>query len=135
MANEIYAYAKQLMLSGSLSWTGDTIKAVLVNAANYTVNTTTHQFLSTIAATARVAASGAFSSLTATNGVADAADVTFSTVSGDTVNAIVVYKDSGVEASSPLIAYIDTGTGLPITPGGANIVITWDNGANKIFAI
>jgi hypothetical protein len=34
-----------------------------------------------------------------------------------------------------LIAYIDTATGLPVTPGGGDIDITWDNGSNKIFKL
>ena len=68
-------------------------------------------------------------------GVADAADTTFTSVSGDTVEAIVLYKDTGDAATSPLIAYIDTATGLPLTPNGGDVTITWDNGANKIFKL
>ena len=41
----------------------------------------------------------------------------------------------GTEATSPLIAYIDTATGLPITPNGGDIIVTWDNGTNKIFRV
>ena len=32
-------------------------------------------------------------------------------------------------------AYIDTATGLPITPNGGDIIVTWDNGINKIFRL
>ena len=56
-----------------------------------------------------------------TGGAADAADCTFTAVSGATINAIVICKDTGTEATSPLIAYIDTATGLPITPNGGDI--------------
>ena len=56
-------------------------------------------------------------------------------VSGSTINAIVIVKDTGTEATSPLIAYIDTATGLPITPNGGDIIVTWDNGINKIFRV
>lgn len=34
-----------------------------------------------------------------------------------------------------LIAHIDTGTGLPVTPNGSDITITWDNGGDGIFAL
>ncbi len=68
-------------------------------------------------------------------GAADGADVTFTSVSGPTIEAIVIYRDTGTEATSPLIAYIDTATGLPITPNGGDIIVTWDNGANKIFKV
>ena len=70
-----------------------------------------------------------------TGGAADAADVTFTSVSGPSIEAIIIYADTGTEASSPLIAYIDTATGLPITPNGGDIIVTWDNGANKIFKV
>ena len=68
-------------------------------------------------------------------GAADAADVTFNGVSGTSIEAILLFKDTGVAATSPLIAYIDTATGLPITPNGGDIIVTWDNGTNKIFKL
>lgn len=43
---------------------------------------------------------------TITNGVADAADVTFTSVSGNTVEALALYKDTGSEATSKMIALI-----------------------------
>ena len=47
----------------------------------------------------------------------------------------MIYRDTGTEATSPLIAYIDTATGLPITPNGGDIIVVWDDGANKIFRL
>jgi hypothetical protein len=37
------------------------------------------------------------------------------------------------ESAQRLIAYIDTATGLPVTPSGTNIVVTWH--ASGIFAL
>jgi len=34
-----------------------------------------------------------------------------------------------------LIAFIDTATNLPVTPNGGDIIVAWDNGANKIFKL
>ena len=34
-----------------------------------------------------------------------------------------------------LIAYIDTGTNLPITPNGGDVTVAWDSGANRIFTL
>jgi hypothetical protein len=57
-------------------------------------------------------------------------------VSGASIEAIVIYKDTGTESTSPLIAIIDTATrSLPITPNGGDIIVTWDNGTNKIFKV
>lgn len=135
MANALFDNARELFLTGVLDWSTDTIKAVLVDTGSYTVNLSTHANLSDVSGGARIATSSAFASKTTTGGAADAADVTFSSVSGASVEAIIIYKDSGVESTSSLIAYIDTATGLPITPNGGDIIVTWDNGANKIFKL
>lgn len=145
---------------------------------------------------------------TVTAGVADAADVTFTTVSGAAVEAITIFKDTGTPSTSRMVALITgkfivtadaqanssattiiveplpyaipnatvlafsngasatmsalanagdrtltvtslaanitsgsralapiTASGLPVTPNGGNIVVAWDNGANKIFKL
>lgn len=135
MANALYDKGREKFLTGAINWSSDSIKAVLVDAADYTVNLSTHEFLSDITAGGRVATSAAFSSKTTTAGVADAADITFTAVSGDPSEALVIYKDTGSAATSPLIAYLDTATGLPVTPNGGDITVTWDNGSNKIFKL
>jgi len=135
MANALYDHGRRRFLEGQIAWLTDTIKAVLVDTANYAVNLSTHQFLSDIPAAARVAISPALTNKTSTAGVADADDVTFTGVTGASVEAIVLFKDTGVEATSPLIAYIDTATGLPFTPSGGDVIIKWDDGANKIFKL
>lgn len=135
MANALYDLARKRFLEGAFNWNTDTIKAILVDTALYTPNLTSHEFLSDVAGGSRIATSGAFSGKTTTGGAADANDVTFSSVSGASIEAIIIYSDTGVEATSPLIAYIDTATGLPITPNGGDIIVTWDNGTNKIFKL
>ncbi len=135
MANAVYGKARELFLNGDLDWASDNIKAVLVDTAAYEVSIDTDDYLSDIPVGDRIATSGNLASKTSTLGVADAADVTFSTVTGDVSEAIVLYKDTGDADTSPLIAYIDTATGLPITPNGGDITISWDSGANKIFKL
>ena len=135
MANALYDKARERFLTGQFNWTTDSIKAVLVDTGAYTVSLTSHEFLSDISSSARVSTSGAFTGKTTTGGAADANDITFSSVSGPSIEAIVIYADTGTEATSPLIAFIDTATGLPITPNGGDIIVTWDNGANKIFKL
>jgi hypothetical protein len=44
------------------------------------------------------------------------ADGVLASVSGDQSEALIIYKDTGAEGTSPLIAYIDTVTGLPVNP-------------------
>ena len=135
MANALFDKGRQRFLEAQLDWGTATIKAVLVDTATYTVNLSAHEFLSDVSGGARISTSGAFTSKTSTGGAADAADVTFTSVTGASIEAIIIYKDTGSDATSPLIAYIDTATGLPITPNGGDIIVTWDNGANKIFKL
>ena len=135
MANALYGLAKKKFLDGDIDLLVDDIKVTLVDGADYTANLSTDEFYDDIPAGARVATSGNLASKTTTLGVFDAADVTFSAVTGDPSEILVIWKDTGVEATSPLIAYIDTATGLPVTPNGGDITVTWDSGANKIFAL
>lgn len=135
MANGLYDKGRQGFLDGTISWSSDNIKIVLVDAADYTVSLSTHEFLSDIPSGARVATSDNLTTKTSTSGIADADNVTFTAVTGDPSEAIVIYKDTTNASTSPLIAYIDTATGLPVTPNGGDITITWDNGTNKIFKL
>ena len=67
-------------------------------------------------------------------GVFDAADTTFSSVTGDAADYLVLWKNSGSAATSPLAVTFDSATtGLPVTPNGGNIVVTWN--ASGILAI
>ena len=133
MANALYTKYKEARLGGDVAWDSDNIKCVLVDTADYVVNLATDQYLSDVTLAGRVATSVNFTTKSITDGIADADDITFSAVTGDVSEALVIYKDTGVEATSNLIAYIDTATGLPVTPNGGDITVQWDNGVNKIF--
>jgi hypothetical protein len=139
-ANALYDLGRQGFLEGSIDWDTANTKVALVDSAVYTVNLATHQFMSSVASV--VATTAAQASKTVTAGVADAADDTFTAVSGAQSEALIVYQSSAVGGGADvantlqrLIAYIDTATGLPVTPNGGNITVTWDNGANRIFKL
>lgn len=133
--SNLYTKAKDAFLTKKIDWLTDDIKVVLVDNDDYTVNLTTHEFLSDIPAAARVATSANLTGKTVSGGAVDADDVQFTTVTGHQSESLVIYQDTGSAATSRLIAYLNTGTGLPITPVGGNIVVTWDNGTNKIFKL
>lgn len=135
MANLLYSKAKQKFLGGDIDLEAMNIKVVLVNTDAYTINAATDEFLSAITAGARIATSGNLTGKSITGGVFDADDVTLANVSGVESEAIVIYADSGSAATSPLIAYIDTGTGLPITPNGGDIVLQFSGSTTKIFSL
>ena len=121
MANTLFDYCRQRFLEAQINWMTDTVKVILVSTSGYTPQTAVHQYLADVPVSARIAGPITLTAKATTGGAADAADCTFTSVSGATINAIGIYKDTGTEATSPLIAYIDTATGLPITPNGGDI--------------
>lgn len=121
MANAIYPKYKEALLNGSANtdMSAGTVKAALVDTGTYTY-AATHEFLSDLSG--RVGTDQTLGTKTFTDGVFDSADPTWTSVSGNTVEALVIYIDTGVAGTSRLIAYIDTGqTGLPVTPNGGDI--------------
>ena len=133
--NQLYGKGREGFLGGDIDWDADTIKAVALDTAAYTVSIDTHEFLSSIAAGARIATSAALTAKTKALGVAGAANVVWGAVTGASIEAVALYQDTGNEATSRVIAYIDTATGLPVTPNGSDINLNWDTGVNKIFKL
>lgn len=127
MPTGLYDLARQAFLNADIDWTADTIRCVFIDAADYAVDLVTHQFLSSVPAGARVGTPQVLAGKTSTAGTADANDVVFAGLAGDQSEAILIYQDTGVEATSRLIAYIDVGINLPVTPGGANVTVEWSS--------
>lgn len=113
----------------------DSIKVVLIDTADYTVDLATHDFLNDVPAAARVGTPTALANKTTTNGVFDADDVVLPNVSGDQVEALIIYQDTGTESTSQLISYIDQGPNWPLTPNAGNVTVVWPSDANRIFKI
>ena len=128
MANALYVEAKNSFLGApthsAIDMNLDTIKILLVDTADYVVNLTTDQDHADVTG-AGIVSTATLGTLSIASGAFDSADPTFSAVTGDVSEAIVVYKDSGVSATSPLIAYYDTfSAGMPVTPNGGDITVT-----------
>ncbi len=134
MANALYPKWKEQLLqfTANNNLSSGTVKVALVDTGVYTYNSA-DQFYSTLSS-AVVGTPQTVNSKTFTNGVFDASDATFTAVTGNSVEALVLYVDTGTASTSPLVAYIDTSvTGLPVTPNGGDITITWN--ASGIFAL
>lgn len=134
MANAVYPKYKEVVLGAATNTnllTG-TVKVALVDTGTYTYSSA-HQFLTSLTGVVGTAQTiGATKSVT--NGVFDGGDVTYTAVTGSSAEALVIYVDTGTAGTSPLVAYIDTSvTGLPVTPNGGDITITWN--ASGIFAL
>lgn len=134
MANALYPLWKEQLLqfTANNNLSSGTVKVALIDTGTYTYSAA-HQFWSS-ASSASVGTPQTIGSKTFTNGVFDGADVTFTAVTGNSVEALIIYVDTGTASTSPLVAYIDTSvTGLPVTPNGGDISITFN--ASGIFAL
>ena len=128
MANALYNPYKQQLLDNTtaIDMDGDTIKATLIDSADYTYSAAHDEYSgggTDVATAAKVAESSALGSPTCTNGTFDTADFTWSTVTGDQSEAIILWDDT--VTNDRLVAFYDTGiTGMPVTPNGGNINVT-----------
>lgn len=130
MANAVYPLNKQSLLAGDANSDWDTntaqdgVYAILVDTGIYTYSAA-HQFYSSLSGL--VGTEQRIANPTVVNGLFDGDNVTFTAVSGNSCEAIVLFrKNSGANTTWRLCAYIDTGqTGLPVTPNGGDITITW----------
>ena len=132
MANALYPKWKEAIAQATANsaLTG-TVKVALVDTGTYTYSAA-HEFYSSV--TGVVGTPQTLGSKTYTNGVFDAADVTYTAVTGNTVEALIIYIDTGTAGTSRLVAYIDSGvTNLPVTPNGGDITVSWN--ASGIFAL
>lgn len=138
MANALYPLWKQALLAGTAGndldndTSDDGPYVALVDTDTYTYSAA-HDFYNDLSGV--VGTDQRITSPTVTAGVFDGVDVTFTAVSGASVEALVIYRhNNGANSTWPLVAYLDTGvTGLPVTPNGGDISITW-NGSG-IFAL
>ncbi|MFG0835503.1 hypothetical protein ACF8OI_18525 [Aeromonas bivalvium] len=133
MANALYDKGREKFLTGAINASADTLKCALIKDT-YAPTLGSDEFFSTLSSHL-VGTPQTLTSKTVTGGVLDAADVTFSAVPTAAVKYCAIYKDTGSAATSPLIALFDTAAGLPVSTNGGDIIIAWDNGANKIFKL
>lgn len=133
MANAFYTFGFENFLEGSIDFDANNMKIILVDEADDTIDLANDEDLADRAAGAIVATSGNLASKTTTGGVADSADVTFSAVTGDPSESIDLYKDTGTGSTSLLVCNWDTGTGLPVTPNGGDIIVAWN--ASGMFSL
>jgi hypothetical protein len=146
MASALYDSGREGFLKGEIDWDTAVIKTNLVRGYTFSA---AHKFVSEVTgAGGTLVGSGGTTAVTIASptvvaGVADGADVVFTSVTaGAACPALIVFQASAVTGGADvapsvqrLIAYIDTATGLPVTPNNQNITITWDNGSNRIFKL
>jgi hypothetical protein len=126
MANAFYGPGREGFATAQVNWPADAIHTDLIDLADYTVSLTGHTFRSSVPAAARVASFGPLTGKSAPLGVLTAANFTFPTVVGDQAEALIVWKNTGADATSRLLVFIDTASGLPVTPNGGDVAVQWN---------
>ena len=138
MANAIYPEYKEFLLGASANVslnvddTTDGPFCALVDTGTYSYSSA-HDFYNDLSGI--VGTDQRISTPTIANGTFDGDNLTYTAVSGNTVEALVIYRhNAGANTTWKLVAYIDTSvTGLPVTPNGGNITVTWN--ASGIFTL
>jgi len=142
MANALFGPAAQGLLTGEIDLDTAAIKAAFVRGYTFVA---THKFVSDVTGAGGVL-NGTSAALTGLNvstaGVVDADDTTATTVASAANHSVLLFQASAVTGGADvaagaqrLIAYLDSGTSLPIQPGSGATAINFDNGANKIFKV
>lgn len=129
MANALYPKAKKRFMGGGLNLLSVAVYAALINvsgAGTTYAYSPAHTSLADIPAGAIIAMSPPLAGKALNDdGSFDSADPTLSNVTGESIEALILYADDG--SSTYLIMYQDTGvTGLPLTPDGSDLQILVD---------
>jgi len=131
----IYNSFKKKIMDGSIDLDTDNINVALLTNA-YTPNIDTHTFYSDVTGSEVANGNGyttkgktlaaAAISIDTTNDLAyfDADDLTWAT-STITARYALLFKNSGVNTTSPLVAYVDFGADK--TSDNGNFIITWSS--------
>ena len=129
MANALYPTFKVALLNKEHDLNSDAIKATLIDVADeaYTATDDTYvQGANGVADAAKVAVSPTLTTPTIALGVFDTDNFTWTSVTGDVSEAILLWNDTPTTPTAdPLIAWYDTGmSGMPVTPNSGDINVT-----------
>lgn len=126
MANSLYNTFKNGLGLKTFDMDADVFKATLIDSADYTFDTAHDEYSGgalDVPAAAKVAESGDIAGTWSAAGVFDSGDFSWTAVSGDVSEAIIVWDDT--IANDRLVAFYDTGmSGMPVTPNGGDINVT-----------
>lgn len=126
MANTLVATFLEALLGADIDPLADNIKMVLTD--NTYTYSAAHDNLDDVPSGTRVATSGNLASKTGTGGYFDSNPLTYSALpGGDTITQGYLFKDTGVESTSKLMAYYDTNaaaSAISVATNGGDVIVT-----------
>lgn len=133
MADAAYNKLKEMLADGTLAWEGGAVKVLAIDDAGTYVFDADHDFLDDLGAN-ELAGTG-YARVTLVNPLVSAIDLandlvrlladpfTWTGIDAGTIQAVVVFRDTGSAATSPLISYHDTG--FPKVTNGGDLTVNW----------
>lgn len=141
MTNSLFSPGREGFLAAEIDWDDGVIKASLLRGY---VFDPADRFVTEVTGAGGVLVSTVtLTGKAITNGVADANDLLFGSVpAGPVVTSLLLYQASGPAGGADLpagqqrlVGWVDTATGLPVTPNGNDVSVVWDQGPNRIFKL
>jgi hypothetical protein len=135
MASFFYGLGAQHWANGDVNWASNTVKVALV-ATGYSPNPNADEFFSVAVSGGNIVSAGVtLTSKTNVLGLLSAANTTWTSVTGSQVTQLVIYVNGTPGSTDYILLNLNTGTNLPVTPNGGNIVASYDptNGIGTLF--
>jgi hypothetical protein len=140
MANGYFTPFPEGLLDDTISMSVGVFKCSLVRGYTFSA---AHKFVSDVTATGTInGTSAALANKTFAGGVFDADDTSITTTANATNHGLLIYQASAVTGGADVatsaqrvIAYYDTGTGLPIQPGTGTVAVTFPAANPKILKV
>jgi hypothetical protein len=139
MATIVHTNWLQLMLGAGNhalpDFDTDDIEAALIDSAIVTILSSHEDYADVSAGLIVAGAQADVPGGTASGGVVTLSGaLTFSAITGDPADYLTVFKNTGTGSTSPLmITWDSASTGLPVTPNGGDITVTW--GSNILVTL
>ena len=123
MATGSYRAGRRAQLKGEIDYESDSISAALIYAGEYTVDLDTDVDIGDISEDA-ILSEVALSGKTVINDIFNCDPMTFSSVSGISADAIVIFKSVEAVEDCILLYYIDNASEFPITLDGTDVIVS-----------
>lgn len=141
MANNYFTGLPEGLMDGSIDLDTATVKVALVRGYTFSA---AHKFVSDVTTAGGTinGTSAALATKTVTGGVFDADDTTISATASAVNHGLLLFQSSAAAGGADVaataqrvLAWFDTGAGLPIQPGTGTVTIAWPASNPKILKV